>query len=447
MRRRGAPGARRLPQSEGAAAREAAVALLSGVLDRRESLDSLIDPSSGLARFRELPSRDRALARAIVGTALRRHGQIADILSRLVTRVPPKSGALMRIIETAAAQLLFMEVPDHAAVSIAIEQVICDGHARHFKDLANAVLRRIAREREALLAAADGPALNTPSWLMERWTGNYGAAVARAIAEVQQSEPALDVTVRSDPEIWADRLGGIVLANGSIRLVAKGPIDVLPGFSEGAWWVQDAAAALPARLLGDVRGKDVADLCAAPGGKTMQLASGGASVTSVDRSSGRMERLAQNLARMGLTAATVAGDVLDLDAARQFDAVLLDPPCSATGTIRRHPDVAWLKSPKDVGALADLQWRLLAHAARLMRPGGTLVYCTCSLEPEEGENQARHALSDLPLQAAPIGPDEAFGLGTISPEGWLRTLPSDLPAEDPRLAGLSGFFIARFQRK
>jgi 16S rRNA (cytosine967-C5)-methyltransferase len=175
--------------------------------------------------------------------------------------------------------------------------------------------------------------------------------------------------------------------------VARGAIDALPGFPEGAWWVQDAAASLPARLLGDLRDKEVADLCAAPGGKTMQLAAAGAHVTAVDRSAARMDRLVQNLARIGLSADVVAGDVLELDAARQFDAVLLDAPCSATGTIRRHPDVAWLKTPKDVTALADMQWRLLGQAAALVRAGGTLIYCTCSLEPEEGEQQARRALA------------------------------------------------------
>ncbi len=435
-----------MPAAEGAAARDVAVALLSGVLDRRKPLDLLIDPLAGNESFRRLPLRDRALARAIVGMALRRHGQIADILARLMTRVPPKSGALMRIVEVAAAQLLFMEVPDHAAVSIAVDQVARDPNARHFKSLANAVLRRIGRERDALLAAQDGPTLNAPGWLMERWSKRYGAESAHAIAQAQQTEPALDVSVRSEPGLWAERLGGMVLANGTVRFIAKGPIDALPGFSDGAWWVQDAAAVLPVRLLGEVVSKEVADLCAAPGGKTMQLAVAGAHVTAVDRSVARMQRLSQNLGRMGLAAEIVAQDVLALASTRQFDAVLLDAPCSATGTIRRHPDVAWLKSPKDIELLADLQWRLLEHAVALTRPGGTIVYCTCSLEPEEGEDQARRALGELPVVAAAIEPAETFGLGAVSPEGWLRTLPCDLPAADPRLAGLSGFFIARFRR-
>jgi 16S rRNA (cytosine967-C5)-methyltransferase len=436
-----------MPESTGAAARDVAVALLSGVLDDHEPLDSLLESNSESTPFQRLPPRDRALVRAIVGTVLRRHGQITDVLSRLLTRVPPKSGALMRIMEVGAAQLLFMDVPDHAAVSIAVDQTGRDQNARHFKNLANAVLRRIGRERGALIAGQDAPALNTPSWLMARWTDHYGGPAARAIAEAHQTEPALDVTVRRDPEVWAERLGGQVLPNGSVRFVARGAIDALPGFPEGAWWVQDAAASLPARLLGDLRDKEVADLCAAPGGKTMQLAAAGAHVTAVDRSAARMDRLVQNLARIGLSADVVAGDVLELDAARQFDAVLLDAPCSATGTIRRHPDVAWLKTLKDVTALADLQWRLLGQAAALVRAGGTLIYCTCSLEPEEGEQQARRALAELPLAALPIDATEASGLGSLAAEGWLRTIPSDLAAADSRMAGLTGFFIARFRRK
>jgi 16S rRNA (cytosine967-C5)-methyltransferase len=308
------------------------------------------------------------------------------------------------------------------------------------------VLRRLAREREQVLAGQDAAALNTPEWLFARWNARYGAAGARAIAEAHMVEPALDLTVRGDAHAWAERLGGIVLPNGTVRLIAKGAIDALPGFDEGAWWVQDAAAALPARLLGDVAGLGVGDLCAAPGGKTMQLAAAGARVTAVDQSKFRMERLARNLARAGLAAEAVTADVLAFEGRDRFDAVLLDAPCSATGTIRRHPDVAWLRAPGDIASLAVLQAKLLARAVELARPGGIVVFSTCSLEPEEGEEQARHVLSTLPVAPAPIGADETAGLGTISPEGWVRTLPFDLPADDPRLGGLSGFFIARFRR-
>jgi 16S rRNA (cytosine967-C5)-methyltransferase len=434
------------PTIEGAAPRDAAVAVLSAVLDDKRPLDPLLDSETGLEAILALDTRDRALTRAITGAALRRRGQIASVLARLIERpLPAKSGRLRRILEIGAAQILFLDVPHYAAVSVAVDQAERDSAARHFKALVNAVLRRIARERDALLAGQDAATLNTPEWLYARWADYYGAAGAHAIGMAHLTEPALDLTVRGDAHAWAERLGGIVLPNGSIRLAAKGAITALPGFDEGAWWVQDAAAALPARLLGEVAGLRIGDLCAAPGGKTMQLAAAGAQVTAVDQSKSRMERLARNLGRAGLSAEAVTANVLAFEGSR-FDAVLLDAPCSATGTIRRHPDVVWLRGPGDVVSLADLQARLLARAVELTRPGGTIVFSTCSLEPEEGEEQARRALATLPITAMPIGAGETSGLGRISPDGWLRTLPSDLPHDDPRLGGLSGFFIARFRR-
>ncbi|HMN88113.1 MAG TPA: RsmB/NOP family class I SAM-dependent RNA methyltransferase, partial [Bauldia sp.] len=299
-----------------------------------------------------------------------------------------------------------------------------------------------------LLAAADPARENTPDWLWTRWVSAYGEETARAIAAAHRVEPALDLTVRSDAAGWAERLGGIVLPTGSVRLVPSGPVDALPGFTEGAWWVQDAAAALPARLLGDVAGKHVADLCAAPGGKTAALAAAGARVTAVDASAARLTRLSANLARLGLSAETVAADILAWEPDAAFDAILLDAPCTATGTIRRHPDIAWLKRPEDVAKLADLQGRMLDRIVPWLKPGGTLVYCTCSLEPEEGEAQAarlaaRPALAPRPVTAAEIG-----GLGeAVTPAGTVRTLPSQLPGATPRLSGVDGFFVARFVRR
>jgi 16S rRNA (cytosine967-C5)-methyltransferase len=238
-----------------------------------------------------------------------------------------------------------------------------------------------------------------------------------------------------------------VLPTGTVRTVAQGRISLLPGFSESAWWVQDAAAALPARLFGDLRGKRVADLCAAPGGKTMQLAHAGAQVTAVDRSDARLNRLRDNLSRLGLQAETVAADATEWSA-EPFDAVLLDAPCSSTGTIRRHPDVPWIKSEADITALISLQQRLLNHAATLVKPGGTLVYCVCSLEPEEGVDQVTAFLQREPtLRRAPIAASEIGGLSELlTPAGDLRSLPSHLSAEDPRLSGLDGFYAARLER-
>jgi 16S rRNA (cytosine967-C5)-methyltransferase len=282
---------------------------------------------------------------------------------------------------------------------------------------------------------------------MARWAKIYGAETARAIAAANGREPALDLTVKRDPEHWASVLGGRVLPTGSVRAVVHGPIARLPGYGDGAWWVQDAAAALPAGLLGDVRGLAVADLCAAPGGKTAQLIAAGARVTAVDRGGARLERLRGNLARLQLTADLVAADVADWQAG-PFDAVLLDAPCSSTGTIRRHPDIPWLKREADIAALAALQQRLIVRAAELTRPGGILVYCTCSLEPEEGIEVVRDLLAADPrLRRKAISADELDGRAEwLSAEGDLRTLPCHQPDPDSRLAGLDGFYAARLVR-
>jgi len=253
------------------------------------------------------------------------------------------------------------------------------------------------------------------------------------------------LSVKENAEGWAERLGGVLLPTGSIRLVERTAIRDLPGFNEGAWWVQDAAAALPARLLNAKPGERVADLCAAPGGKTAQLAAAGADVLAVDRSAKRLKRLEETLARLGLKASTRAIDAEKLDEA-PFDAILLDAPCSATGTIRRHPDVAWTKSEEDIRKLSGLQTRLLDKAASLLKPGGRLVYCTCSLEAEEGERQAAEFLSRHPEFARQaITADEIGGLAEcLTPEGDVRTLPCHLISSEHDRGGLDGFFIARF---
>ena len=431
----------------GLPAREVAAALLSAVVDDGKPLDGLIDTAHTGNAFNRLSERDRRLARAIVSTALRRHGEIAWVLDRLIDRRPRRSGGLFRILETAAAQILFMDIADHAAVSTAMEQIVGDRDARHFKGLANAVLRRLARERDTILQGADAPRLDTPDWLWQRWSGTYGEETTRSIAMAHLVEPSLDLSVKSDPQGWAVKLGAIALPTGSIRLVPSGPVSDLAGYAEGAWWVQDAAAALPAKLLGDVAGKDVADLCAAPGGKTAQLAAVGAAVTAVDISAERLKRLAANLARLGLGAEVIAADILGWEPPAPFDAILLDAPCTATGTIRRHPDAAWLKRPDDVANLAELQARMLDRAVSWLKPGGTLVYCTCSLEPEEGEDQIAGAVERHTLRRLPVDPVEIGGLaGAITPAGAVRTLPCHLSGPSPRLSGLDGFFIARLRK-
>jgi 16S rRNA (cytosine967-C5)-methyltransferase len=308
-------------------------------------------------------------------------------------------------------------------------------------------MRRVTREGPALLASLDTASLDTPEWLMQRWTAAYGSEKARRIAEANGCEPALDLTVKSDPARWAEQLGGRVLPTGSVRAPPHGAVSLLPGYAEGEWWVQDAAAALPAQLLGDVRGLRVADLCAAPGGKTAQLAYAGAQVTAVDRSERRMQRLRQNMERLRLKAEYAVADATEWQA-EPFDAVLVDAPCSATGTIRRHPDVPWLKQPADLEKLTGLQRRLLEHAVRLTRPGGTIVYCTCSLEPEEGVEIVESLLqSEAGLRRVPVTPEEVGGLGEVlTSAGDLRTLPYHLPHADPQMGGMDAFYVARLQR-
>jgi len=431
----------------GLPARRIAADILEAVLHRRRPLDEQLDDKAHPA-LATLADRDRALVRALVAAVLRRLGTLRHLLGRLLDRgLPAEAPRIETALLVGAAQILWLEVPNHAAVDLAVRLVQADRRDAHYAGLVNAVLRRIAREGTFELAGIDTAALDTPNWLMARWLRNYGAEIAHAIAVANGQEPALDFTVKDGAEHWAKTLGGRVLPTGSVRALVHGPVSSLPGYGDGAWWVQDAAAALPARLLGDVNDRSVADLCAAPGGKTAQLAAAGARVVAVDRAPARLDRLRQNLARLGLAAETVVADVGEWQAG-PFDAVLLDAPCSSTGTIRRHPDIPWLKREADVVALAALQRRLLARAVELTRPGGLLVYCTCSLEPEEGIDVIRDLLDRDPrLRRRPIAAAEVGGRGELlGPDGDLRTLPCHLPDSDPRMGGLDGFYAARLER-
>ncbi len=430
----------------GLAARRIAAEILEGVLRRHRPLEHELEEGAAQADFAALPVRDRALVRALVAMVLRRLGTLRHFLSQWV-KLPARAPRLETALLVGAAQILWLDVPDHAAVDLAVRLVQADRRSARYAGMANAVLRRFTREGAQLLANIDSAALDTPHWLMARWEKNYGAKTARAIAIANAREPALDLTVRNDPAHWASVLGGRVLPTGSVRAIAHGPISQLPGYAEGAWWVQDAAAALPAKLLGDVRGLAVADLCAAPGGKTAQIAAAGARVIAVDHAPERLERLRRNLARLHLTAETIAADATQWQAG-PFDGVLLDVPCSSTGTIRRHPDIPWLKRLADIAALAALQRRLALRAAELTKPGGILVYCSCSLEPEEGIEIVRDLLDQGPrLARRPISAGEVFGHSEwLTEDGDLRTLPCHLPDPDSRMAGLDGFYAARLQR-
>ena len=433
----------------GFAVRRIAADIVDGVLRRRRALDEEFDGAAAHRDLAGLAERDRALTRALVAMVLRRLGTLRHLIGLCLARGLPKEAPR---VETAlligAAQILFLDVPDHAAVDLSVRLAQVDRHAAPYSGLVNAVLRRLAREGAERLRTLDPVALDTPEWVMARWIKTYGAETAHAIAAANGNEPALDLTVKSDPQGWAARLGGRVTPTGSVRLIAHGAVTALPGFAEGAWWVQDAAAALPARLFGEVSGRRVADLCAAPGGKTAQLAAADADVTAVDRAPARLERLRQNLARLSLQAELVCADVTQWTAAPPFDAVLLDAPCSATGTIRRHPDVPWLKRASDIATLAALQRRLIARAVALLRPGGILVFCTCSLEPEEAQDVVADLLArEAGVRRVPITPSEVFGRAEfISKDGDLRTLPCHCPDSDSRLAGLDGFYAARLQK-
>ena len=394
-----------------------------------------------------LTDADWGLARAISTTALRRLGTIRSALgARLRLGVPERSGRLETILVVAAAQLLFMDTPDHAVVDTAVSLIREEKQAERYAGLANALLRRVARERDAILASAT---TDLPDWLAERWRARYGADVAAAMMAAVRRQPTLDVTVASDAAGWAERLGGAPLFANTVRVLSQAPVPELSGYAEGAWWVQDAAASIPALLLDAKRGEHVLDLCAAPGGKTAQLAATGASVVAVDRAQPRMDRLRENLARLRMEVETHVGDALAFGGSERYDAVLLDAPCTATGTLRRHPDVAWTKTEADIGKLAGLQSRLLAHAAGLVKPGGRIVYATCSLEPEEGETQIA-AFVDLHPEfvierAEPWLPVALAE--TAQPDGAVRILPHFLPNDDARRAGLDGFFAARLVRR
>ena len=433
----------------GLAARVAAAAILRDVIANGHTLDELFAAGTGLSRVGGLNPRDLALTRSIVTAALRRLGTIRYALADLLDRGLPRQAAQIEwCLTAAAAQILFLDVPDHAAVDLAVRMTRLDAKTAPYAALVNGVLRNLARQREPYLAAASPLEHDTPPWLAARWRKTYGEESAQAIAAAHRLEPTLDVSVKSDPEAWAAKLEAARLPTGSLRLTTHVPIPELAGFDQGEWWVQDAAAALPASLISIEPGMRIADLCSAPGGKTAQLAARGARVTAIDRSAERLKLLSGNFERLHLEADIVVADVTALNGP-VFDAVLLDAPCSATGTIRRHPDVSWTKKPGDLIKLAAMQSRMLDKAFELVRPGGTIVYCTCSLEPEEGEQQIAALLRRNPdVVRLPIAKEEVGGLGElVNANGEVRTLPYFLPNEDPRLAGLDGFFIARLVRQ
>jgi 16S rRNA (cytosine967-C5)-methyltransferase len=432
----------------GLAARRIAADILDGVLHKHRTLDDQLDGAGAHPGLKTLSDRDRALMRRLVATILRRLGTLGHVLSRLLDRgIPTDAPRAQSALLIGAAQILWMDVPDHAAVDLSVRLVQSDRRAAKYAGLVNAVLRRCAREGAPLIEEVKAQTLDVAPWLLARWIAHYGETVARDIATAIGHEPSLDITVKSDIEQWATRLHGEMLPTGSVRTLLQGSVTMLPGFTDGQWWVQDAAASLPARLFGDVADKRIADFCAAPGGKTAQFAQAGARVTAIDRSSNRMARLRDNLARLSLEAETVVTDAAEWKDGTEgsFDGILIDAPCTSTGTIRRHPDIGWLRQEADIAPLVALQTRLLQRAVTLLKTGGTLVYCTCSLEPEEGEQAISAFLAAEPsMRRAPIDAGEVAGLAEIvTADGDLRTLPCHLPRDEPRLGGLDGFYAAR----
>jgi 16S rRNA (cytosine967-C5)-methyltransferase len=434
----------------GLAARKAAARLLAAVIDARTPLDGLTDHENGHPQYKALDLRDRGLVRAILVTALRYRMTIAGLLARRLEKpLPPNATALSHILHVAAAQILFLDIPDSAAVDLAVTHAKSDPRTQRFSGLVNGVLRTLARAKDTELPAALAATDEAPKWFSDRLKAAYGADKTKQILAAHRVEAPVDFTVKADPELWAEKLGGIVLPTGTVRVEKlSASVTELPGFGEGAWWVQDAAASFPARLFGDVKGLRVADLCAAPGGKAAQLILAGAKVTAVDTSKNRLARLTQNLERLGLAAEIVQADLLKYQPTELFDAVLLDAPCSSTGTVRRHPDVPWTKTMADVEKLADLQARLLARAVTLVKPGGRIVFSNCSLDPIEGEDLYRAFLAgnkniaDDPLQPGEIAGIDAF----LTSQGTLRTTPADLDLGSPGISGLDGFFAARMRR-
>ena len=405
--------------------RAAAFDLLTAVLDRRRTLEDALDALPSLAL------RDRAAAHRLAAAVLRRIGTLDAILEPWLRKEPPEP--VRHILRLGAAGLLLLNTPPHAAVATAVGLARARGLAP-FAGLVNAVLRRVAEAGPAAMAELDGPRLDTPAWLWTSWGQD-----ARAIAIAHGTPAPLDLTLRPG----TTSPGGETLPTGSARFPPGTHPDEIPGFGEGAFWVQDAAAALPARLLQPCAGEHIADLCAAPGGKAAQLAAAGAIVTAVERDPVRLQRLADNLRRWRLDATLVQADAAVWQPPALFDAVLLDAPCSATGTIRRHPDVMRLKRPRDVRGLTEAQDRLLAAAVGMLRPGGRLIYAVCSLQPEEGRPRIAAALARGGVRHVPFTEHElAELLEARTADGFLRTHPGLWPG----LGGMDGFFAARLER-
>ncbi len=387
----------------------------------------------GAGVLERLEPADRARAQRLALDVLRGLERADRVLDKHVRKNPPLH--VRNILRLATVELC-SGGDAHGVVNDAVALTAGHKKGQHMKGMVNAVLRKIAADGPVEWAKLRVPRL--PKWLRDPLVMAWGGEAVMAMEAAQFAGAPVDITVKDDAAGWAERLGGVVLPTGSVRLAQAGQVSALPGFSDGAWWVQDAAAALPARLLDARPGEAVLDMCAAPGGKTLQMAAAGADVTALDISDSRLERVRENLARTGLKARVVARDALEHQG--RYDAILLDAPCSATGTIRRHPDLPHAKDGAEFGGLFELQSAMLDHALTLLKPGGRLVFCTCSLLPDEGECQIEDALGRHPglvVDRAALdrpGVDPAW----ITDEGGLRLRPDFWPD----LGGMDGFYMA-----
>lgn len=419
-------------------------------------MDALTDDGHGHPDYLALEPRDRALVRAILMAALRHRTDLEAILDRFVDRpLPEGATALRHILHVALAQILFLDVPDHSAVDLAVDSANADPRSRRFASLVNALTRRAVRSKDRLTVHIVEHPKDGPSWFVSMLTETYGEACAASIKAAHRREAPLDLALRQtgpSADDYAGSVNGIALRDYAVRLAPGNSVTEMPGFDEGQFWVQDVAAGIPAKLMGNVASKHVLDACAAPGGKTAQLLDAGATVTALDISKNRLKRLHANMVRLGLepNCRTVASSLFDYQPEQLFDAVLLDAPCSSTGTIRRHPDVAWVKSDDDIVKLADLQARMLTQCSQWVAPGGVVVFSNCSLDPREGETVAADFAeaheNDFAIE--PVTAEDLPWLpNAITKDGHVRTTPAMLAMEDPMLSGLDGFFAARFRRK
>lgn len=431
--------------AETLAARRVALGILDEVISRRQLLDVVLETDPAYAT---LPRRDRAFTRMLVATTLRRMGQLDHIISKASDRSsPPQPPKLHHLLRLGAAQIIFMAVPDYAVVDTSVRLAEESGFMRQ-KGFVNAILREITRNWQDWTKQQDAVRLNIPEWLLKTWINDYDLRPAAEIGLASLAEAPLDITIKNPgmADYWAENMGASILPTGTLRLQNAGSVKDIPGFDDGMWWVQDFAAALPARLFGDIKDKTVLDLCAAPGGKTAQLAAQGARVVAIDRSARRLKTLEANLRRLRLeeNIQTVAADASAWQPAEKADYILLDAPCTATGTIRRHPDVLYHKSQGDMDRLAALQEKLLINAIDMLKPGGTLIYCTCSLQKAEGESQIEKLLADhKTIRRKPVTPEEVGDIEQlVTPQGDLRCLPFYLAAR----GGMDGFYVARLEK-